>query len=42
MKDLIMRLVKPTFGIKKPLCNMSGAIQTTMVDFNIISSYMCT
>jgi hypothetical protein len=41
-KDIIKRSIKPSFGIKKPMCNMKGTSQMAMVAFNTICSYICT
>jgi hypothetical protein len=40
LKGIVMRPLKPSFGIKKPLFNMSGAAHTTMIAFNMVANYM--
>lgn len=34
--DIVMRPVKINFSLKRPLCNMSGAIQIAYIVFNTV------
>jgi hypothetical protein len=42
IKDIIQRSIKLSFDIKKSLYNMREALQTTMVAFNTVCSYIGT
>lgn len=35
-KAIVMWLIKASFGLKSPLCNISGATQTTYVAFHTV------
>lgn len=38
----LLELVKPAFGIKKPMCCMKDDAQTTIIAFNTMCSYIGT